>query len=200
MNTTITIQNRVWLPLVAAGLALAVAVGVFAYVVLEQRTEAPARERATPTIQAPTVLPQAEWKTKVTAAGAGRISKSDKARVEKRGRSAVATVQTIFDTLFLDPTNVDPMMARRFTKAAAQAFRRPGVGLPAGAEEVQTVRRRTSVSLYAKTASQATARVHVGLKGHVDDRPFRLKHEATLWLQRGDGGWKVIAYEVRQKP
>jgi hypothetical protein len=201
MNNSMTIQNRIWLPLVAAGIALALAVGLLTYVLLQQQTESRGGgARPAPTIEAPTSLPQARWRVKTVPKGGKRISKAEQARVKKRGAKVATVVQTFFDTLFLDPTNTDEIVAATFTRGAAKALARPGVGLPQGAEEVQTLRRRANIILYAETASQAIATVEVRLKGVAEEQAFRLQHAATLWLQRSDKGWRVMAYEITQKP
>jgi hypothetical protein len=194
-------QNRIWIPLVAAGIALALAVGLLTYVLLQQQTDnRGGAERAAPTIDVPTTVPQAKWRVRTGAEGSKRVTKAERARVDKRGAQVVTVVQTFFDTLFLDPANTDKVVAQTFTRGAAQALDRPGVTLPKGAEDVQTLRRRAKIVLYAETASQAIANVHIRLKGIAEDRPFKLEHKARLWLQRGDNGWRVFAYEINQKP
>jgi hypothetical protein len=200
MNNTMTIQNRTWLPLVAAGTALALAVGLLTYVVLQQQTESRPRPRSAPAVQAPASIPHADWRIKTAPKGGKRVSKAERARVERRGTKVAALIQRFFDTLFLDPAKSDEVIADSFTRGAAKALARPGVGLPKRAEEVAIVRRRASIVLYAKTASQAIAKVEVRLRGMVEDKPFRLKHAAELWLVRGSKGWRVIAYEITEKP
>jgi hypothetical protein len=200
MNNTITIENRIWLPLVAAGLALALATGLLTFVLLQQQTESQPPARSAPTIDAPTSIAQAKWQIKTVPKAGKRISKAARARVDKRGTQVARMVQTVFDTMFLDPSNLNEVVADTFTRDAAQALRRPGVGLPRGADEVRTVRRKATVTLYAATASQAVANVQVRLKGIADDQRFRLRHTATLWLQRSTKGWRVIAFEIDQTP
>jgi hypothetical protein len=199
MNTTITIQNRIWLPLVAAGTALALGVGLLTYVLLQQRTEA-GEAPVGPTVAAPTDIPQAEWRVVTGSRGGNKVSKAERARVKKQAAEVTATIQTVYDTLYLDPTNIEQVIADSFADAAGAAIVKPGVGLPKGADQIQTTQRRARIVLYSETGSQAIADVGVSLKGVVEDRPFRIKHAATLWLQRGDKGWKVVAFEIEQKP
>lgn len=199
MNNTITIQSRIWLPLVAAGIALALAVGLLTFVLLQQQTENRGT-RPAPTIDAPTDIPQAEWRISTGVRGSRRVSKAEKARVDSRGAKVATLLQTFFDTLFLDSANTNKVIASTFTRGAARALARPGVGLPDGAEDVRTMRRKAKIVLYSETASQAIANVQVRVKGVAEDGPFNLEHHAKLWLQRGDQGWRVVAYEIDQRP
>lgn len=200
MNNTITIQSRIWLPLLAAGTALALAVGLLTFVLLQQQTENGGGTRPAPTIDAPTEIPQAQWRIRTSSQGGKRVSKADRARVESRGAKVAAVVQTFFDTLFLDPANTDKVLASTFTRGAAAALARPGVGLPDRAEDVRTLGRKAKIVVYSETASQAIANVQIRLRGVAGEGPFTLDHRATLWLQRGDRGWRVIAYEIDQRP
>jgi hypothetical protein len=199
VNPTITIQNRIWLPLVAAGTALALAVGLLTFVVLEQRTSEPADTPRQP-VAAPVDVPQAEWKIAARAEGALRIPKALKTRAEDRGAEVGTAIQQIYDAFFLDPASVPKVLKETFTRQAAAALADPGIGLPAGAEDVQTISRKAAVVVYAGTGAQATARVVVVAEGTAEGKPFRVKHASTLWFERDDGDWRVIAFEVDQRP
>ena len=199
MNTTITIQNRIWPPLLAAGTALALAVGLLTFVVLQQQTVDPAT--GGPTIPAaPTEVPQARWKIETRVAGPKRIPKALRKRGLKRGAEVSRLVRGIFNAIYLEPESAATAIRRSFTKPAAAAIRKPGIGLPKGAERVETTRRRIAVTVYAGTGAQAVARALVAAKGIAGGKPFRIRHDSTLWLVRRGGDWSVIAFEIAREP
>ena len=200
MNTTITVPNRIWLPLVAAGTALALAVGLLTFVVLQQQTAEPARPGSPQVETAATEIPQAEWAVETQVKGPKRIPKAERVRGEARAEQAAGVVQGIFDAVFLEPGEARDVISQSFTGEAAAALRDPGIGLPEGAEEVETTRRSVSVSVYSGTGSQAVARTVIAAKGLAAGEPFRLRQSALLWLVRDDGKWRVVAFEIDQRP
>lgn len=87
-----------------------------------------------------------------------------------------------------------------FRGPARGAFRRSGAGVPEGAKEVRTLRRTARVTIQATTAKRAAASVTVIARGMVDGRDFKIRHRSELWLERTKKGWKVIAFDIDQRP
>jgi hypothetical protein len=87
-----------------------------------------------------------------------------------------------------------------FRGPARGAFRRSGAGVPEGAKEVRTLRRTARVTIQATSAKRAAASVTVIARGMVDGRDFKFRHRSELWLERTKKGWKVIAFDIDQRP
>jgi hypothetical protein len=54
--------------------------------------------------------------------------------------------------------------------------------------------------VYARTGGQAVARATIAATGHVDGEPFDIKQSSYLWLIRADEEWRVVAFEIDQRP
>ena len=205
MSTTISLDKRIWLPAALAGLAL-LGVGL---ALLLSSDEEPSRARSgeerptTPERKAPPPPParavkQADWKVSFSRAGtSGRLSKRAVTRLRAQRPRLTSAVRAATDAMFLGG---QPSASSYFRGPARGAFRRAKFGAPEGAKEVRTLRRTAQVAIQATTAKRAAASVTVIARGVVGGRDFKLRHRSHLWLERTKKGWKVIGFDIDQRP
>ena len=181
----------------AAGLAALVAVAALGCDRTAESGEVTGRA-ASPTVE----IEQAPWRIKMVAAGhKGRRPGKKVRRLVKRHRPQVrAAVIDVYDALFLAPERRGDVLSRLFTSSAARALRRSQAGVPAEAEQVKIVARRATIGVESVGARRAAAGTAVKVRGRIDGRRFRLRHRATMWLERSNRRWRIIAFDVRQGP
>jgi hypothetical protein len=129
----------------------------------------------------------------------GRLTKADKAAFNNARPSVATLIEDVYDGIFLEPGTFKDVVAQTFTKAAASSLPRE-LGFPTGVTDVEILRRRANVGIEARGARHAAAEITVTATGVVGERSVRLLHDATLWLEREEGEWKVIGFEVTQRP
>lgn len=192
-------RSRTWV-LLAFGIAAAlVAFGVVVYQNLPgERVISP----GTPTTPSGTpIVEQAPWRIEVAPAGAtGRISKSQRAAVARQKVGASALVQEVYDALLLDQGSLTKVVDGRFTEEAGAAFVRASKGILPAADELKLKRRIARVGIDVNGANRAAARVRIKVSATDGGREAIALNTATLWMERGERGWFVIAYEVDQRP
>lgn len=162
----------------------------------------------TPTVEGPDSVAapgvrQADWEVRVFpagVAGGGKLTKATKDRVAAQRERVSTVIKDVYDALFLNPDRLKGVLARGFTRAAAAGAARAKIGLPAGAGEVHIKRRVARVGIHVRGVDRAAARVAVFGTAEVKGRPIRFEHVASLWLERSDGAWKVIGFDVVQGP
>jgi hypothetical protein len=144
----------------------------------------------------------APWHVVKYGAGAvGHVTRADRRRVEFYGRRAGTLVRGVYDALFLEPRRLGRIVRASFATTAARSFLRlESAGAPAKVERLRIVSRRARIGVDARSAKRAVASVWLRAAGLAGERRFLLLHEATLWLQRTKRGWRVIAYDVKQRP
>lgn len=186
----------IWLPLVSAGLALALGVGLLAYAVVEANLGGsfPALFRG-PDAAA---IPQAKWEIKTVPVSIGRITKPQRAAIDAQAPRVARAIEAIYDGLFLDRPSVATLAQRTSDRRAAVKMLRSGAGVPATAAETRTLRRSARIALYAVGARQAAARVTVIARTIINRRPVELTHHATLWLVRDGRRWTVVGFNIDQ--
>ena len=144
---------------------------------------------------------QADWRVEYAAEGRfGKLTDAQKARYAAQREKVAALVQNIYDGIFLEPTRLNDVLKTSFSAAAAGSIHTDKLGFPNGATEVRTIKRRAHVALDAQTADFAIGRIEVVAEATVDDRTVDVAHKSTLWLERADAGWKVIAFDLEQGP
>lgn len=144
-------------------------------------------------------LRQARWKFSAgPAGGVGRITKQQSRDVRQQRRPLRTTITSIYDALFVRPADLPPLLRTSFTPAAARSFKRARAGV-AVAEAARSVYRSAEVAVQpSHGARRAVASVSVRA-AEVGKRQ-RMLHRATLWLERPKKAWKVVAFEIVQKP
>lgn len=196
MSVVIPTPKRLVWP-IAIGLVLVAAAAVAVYL--------PMRESVIPTdepvIVADPALPQAKWEVRTFpagGAGVGKLNKREKAAVGVQRERLSTLVKDVFDTLFLAPSEVRSVLKKRFTPPAAKSLLGSRIGLPDKTSNVQIKRRSARVGVHVDSARRAAARIAIAGKGINRGRKVRFSHDATLWLERKKGTWKVIAFDVKQ--
>lgn len=177
---------------------LALAIGALVWLSLMTTQDHPTVTE-TESIAAPEIV-QPEWRMDVSVEGRqGKLTKADRDAFN-RARPAVATlIEDVYDGIFLEPGTLDDVVAQTFTKAAAASLPKE-LGFPDGASNVEILRRRAHVGVQAHGARNAAAELIVVATAELDEKKVKLRHDATLWLQKESGDWKVIGYDVAQRP
>lgn len=163
------------------------------------RASEPGSGPGAPTATSPDI-PQAKWKIKAHPSGnLGKISKSKAKSVRAQRRPLRKLVAKVYYALFLDPARRDGVLRASFHPRAARAIAKKA-GVPKNARDVRTTMRKADIGIDFTNARRAAAVVKVRARGFAGERKFEIAHRATLWLERSKGKWKVIAFEVRQRP
>jgi len=191
--------------LIGGSIALAV-VAVVAFVLIATGGDdsAPSRPGTPPTEEPspPPAIEQAPWRIEtVRAGGGGGLTQADTRRLRSRKPELRALVTDLYDALFLQPERRARALRVHLAPRARRAFAAlERVGAPAKAVQLRTLRRRARIGIDTHSTRRAAASVTLRLTGRVGGRRFRTEHVATLWLERSQGRWRVIAFDVRQRP
>ena len=144
---------------------------------------------------------QVPWDVEFTPRGrSGKITKDVKGRYDTQKARAAVVVQGVYDALFLQPSQLDDLIKRTFTEDAARSIDTRKLGLPPAATEVTTITRHAEVGVDVETADFAVAQVKVVATAGLEERDVKVEHRSTLWLERNDNTWKVIAFDLKQGP
>lgn len=191
-------QKRPWI-LIAGALALVLAVATTIALVDLPGEQLLSRRGTEPGKAAVPALPQATWEMSVHASGVdGKLTAAQKKAVERQRPELRALVKRVYDSLFLHPGRLEGTLKENFSEPAALALRRAGAGATEPGR-VATTLRRASIGIEATGGARmavASVTVRAGADG-VDDP---VVHRSALWLERASGGWKVVAFDVRQGP
>lgn len=143
---------------------------------------------------------QADWEIRTYVIG-GRYVKGAPENVSPEvERDLTQVVTEIHDALFLRPSRLDSVTKRFFSSAAAKPFEKARIGIPKNADEVQTTHRVARIGVEAASTERAAALVQISAEGKAGSQTFRSSAESKLFLEKTENGWKVIAYEVDQRP
>ena len=180
-------------------LAIAVVLGGAAWVVISQTTAehltSPDYPEAAPAVE------QAPWRIEYSDSGKlGGLSNQEKARYAIQRKRAGDVVTDVYDGLFLDPARIDDLLKTSFSSAAASSIDVKKLGLPEGATDVTTTKRKAQLGLDAATANFAISEINIVIEAHVGERDVEIQHKSTLWLERMDNDWKVVAFDLEQGP
>lgn len=218
MSVSAPSLNKQWL--VASSATLVTVVLIVAAAWGPSRSSSQALDHAEPghgTVAAPRVE-QAAWKIDTFPAGlTKKVDKHDRARFNTQRAAVTAIVREVYDALFLHPGKITETIAKDFAIRARRAVAATKAALPRGARNVQILKRTAHIGLQGNLARQAVATASISLKGETPKKsygsarvgigapsaasvPFRMVHRSTLWLERGDSGWKVIAFDLRRVP
>jgi hypothetical protein len=160
------------------------------------RSQEPPSEQPEPTPE----IPQAKWKMSTRPVGrAGKLTKRQVRRHKAQRPRVKGVVREVYEALFLEPESIKDVIAERFSRRAGRALLRAGPGFRPGAERVKTTKRIAKIGLQAHTASAASAQVFVKARARGPGNVVKLRHKATMWMQRINNEWRVIAFEVDQE-
>ena len=196
MDISIAASRRTWVPLVAVAVAAA---GIAAYVLM--RPESADNHRSeTGRSGVPVTVEQAPWRIRTYATGAtSKLTKVEEARLRKQRGPLIGLVKELHSALFLEPSTRKQVVRRLFSASAAASFlsARPGPG--SGAEAVATVRRRGRIGIQADSAVRAAGTVTVVARVESGDKAVRLGYRSDLFLEKKNGHWQVVAFEIDQR-
>lgn len=150
---------------------------------------------------APAVEATIPWKTVTTPVSMHRpLDKTQRARFEAQRQKLRATVQDLVDASILEPSTLGAVARTSMTASAATAFRKAAPLVPQKATEVEVVRRTGSIGVQAPEFKAAAARMKVTMRGLVSGRPVKWRNNMTLWLERDDNKWRVLAFDLERVP
>ena len=190
-------RRRTWL--LPAGISLAVAIAASAALLLLAK-HAQTTTSAQPFTAAP-AAEQAKWEVKTFAAGAiAKVAKADKAAADKQLGPVEHLVRDVYDTQLMDPKDLPKVLQSSFTRAAATTFEKAHLGVPKGATDVRSTTRKARIGVNVAGAKSAAAEVTISLVGNLKGEKLRLQQHSTLWMERLEGKWQVVGYDVSQGP
>ena len=144
---------------------------------------------------------QAPWRVKSFAAGAlGKIAGDAKATAERQLSDVEKLVRGVYDAELMNPRDLPKVVEKSFTQSAAASFERARLGVPKGATDVTSTKRAARIGVNVAGARSASAEVTISVVGRLKGETLRLDQRSTLWMQRLDGRWKVVGYDVAQGP
>ena len=188
--------RRQWLP-VSTAVAVAL-IALLAWLSIAQ-TGAPSGEQPI-SIAAPGVR-QAPWRIDASLEGrVGPLNKAQKNAYNRERPRVVELIESVYDGMFLTPGALPDLIAKSFTADAAKEIRAAKLGLPPGTSEVQIRRRTARLGVQATGSRAAAARVRIVAVGRTEARPVKVEHTSILWMSRDQRSWKVIGFDLKQRP
>ena len=190
-------KKRSWVVPLVVGIFLTAAIAAVAILLLLNTDDATNnRGRRGGGLAAPD---QVKWKVTSYSLGGMHPERTGKAPKEE-ARDLSKLVRRWHDSAYLFPGDLRADTNKYFTSEAARAVRASGIGLPAGADRVETKKRTARIGIDVDGARRAAAEVQVVAIGQSRKGDFRVASETHLWLEREGSKWKVIAFEVDQDP
>ena len=185
-------------PLLTIAALLIAAIGVWWLALSQSATH---HESGTDLPIAAPAVDQAPWKIQYSAEGRfGKLSKAQRESYANQKENVAGVLTSIYDAVFIEPSQLDDVINASFSRDAARSLTAKDLSFPTGATEVTTTRRRANIGLAADNADFAIGKVTVFAEAKVGERRLEVEHHSTLWLERADGDWKVIAFDVEQGP
>lgn len=144
-------------------------------------------------------IPQADWQVKAyPAPGAGGITKENRAVFLREKDDVVATIQQLYEALFLKPRAVERSVRATLTPAASKVLAGSRIGLHDQVEDVETTTRFVKVGIQVDEGLRAAAVVRVEARALRKSSPIKVWHRAKLWLEKDGREWKVVAFDAEQ--
>lgn len=197
MSIAARAQRRITFPWVAMAVLTAAAIAATAVAVVAVR-------------ESPSPVPLQQAAETARAHSPWRVTLSKKAMAARPGsslradlvdeRAAVAgAIQGVYDALFLHG-DVDAAARKYFAPAAGRELRKSSFGWPAEAARVFLKKRKVRIALQFDGGRRGVATVKLAGRARVEGDRLRIFHRSTLWLEKTDGRWRVIAFEAIQHP
>jgi hypothetical protein len=143
------------------------------------------------------VATAALWHTDSFPVGAsGHLSKKERVRFDVQKERVRVTVRDLSDALALDPGRMPDAVERLVTKAAAPALLKAAPSMPKDATEITAIKRTGRIGLQAPRFAAAAAEVNVIMQASFEGRIVKWRNHFDLWLERADGEWRVIAFDL----
>lgn len=142
---------------------------------------------------------QAAWEVRAyPAPGAEGITPADKEAFRREREAVVSQIQRLYEALFLEPGAVRQVVRATMTGAASKALADSRIGLHYQVEDVRTTRRFVKVGIQLDDGLRAAAVVRVEARALRNSSPIHVWHRARLWMEKGEHGWKVVAFDAEQ--
>jgi hypothetical protein len=194
MSTIVSSDRRIWVPMV---IALALIVGGLV-AVLNLPTSIAGMSLVDPSRPA---IPQAKWVIRAYPAGAlGKVKGKELKQLERQEPAIRDLIRSVYDAAFIDHDSLKEALNRGFIDSAANALISARVGFPSSVSSVRTLKREASVDIDARRADHAAATVRILAKGQLGDRVVKISHRSLLWMEKDNGKWRVIGFELTQEP
>lgn len=144
-------------------------------------------------------IAQAPWKiyTRPTA-GFGRASNKELKALRSIAPKVAATVRNVYDAMLVSRKQLRTQARRWMTGFAARELRRK-TPIPGSLTAIRTTRRHASIGIDARSRNRAAAEVEVRFTAKRGKKRLKFVHNGTLWLERRDRGWQVIAFDLFQR-
>lgn len=143
---------------------------------------------------------QAPWQITLGAKVMGRSAKGAGGAGISAERSAIAaSVAEVYDAVFLDG-DVDSALTSHFTPEAARRLAASDIGWPEDATRISLRKRKARVALQFDSGRRGVATVKIAGRALVDGERMRIFHRSTLWLEKSEGRWTIIAFDATQFP
>jgi hypothetical protein len=160
----------------------------------------PKAERPTPEPSAPDKPDHADWKFVYGRKGPIPDSKREKKLITNRRAPLFDLLRSVYGAAFLDPKELPSVVKATFKPDARRSFMHTKVGIPKASTDFRLTKRKANVSIDRAGASRATADVEIVARTLSESRVSALKHLASLFLIRTSGKWRVVGFEVNQRP
>jgi hypothetical protein len=145
----------------------------------------------------PEVAEAAVWHTDAFAVGAsGPLSKKESNRFVAQKDRVRATVRDLADAFAIAPEKLPDVATRVMTASAAASVVKRAQAMPEGAEQVTVLRRVGRIGIQAPHFAAAAADIKVVMQATIDGRVVKWSNKLTFWLQRDNGEWRVIAFDL----
>ena len=140
----------------------------------------------------------ASWATAARPVGAlGKLTKPERRSFDKQRLRVRATVTTLADAIALHPEgNLSDAAGPLMSRAAARSLSKQAPSLPKGAEAITILQRSGRISVQAPRFSAAAAELQIVMRATVEDRVVKWRNDLRFWLQRADGKWRVISFDI----
>lgn len=145
------------------------------------------------------VAEAAVWRTDAFPVGAsGELSRKESRRFTRQKERVRATVRDLADALAVQPGRLPDAVDRLVTKVAAASLLKRAPEIPNGSEAVTVVKRTGRIGIQAPRFAAAAAELRVVMEATIDDRLVKWRDEYRFWLERVDGRWSVIAFDLER--
>lgn len=186
--------GREWLPLIVA-MTVGASVGLGASVLNIATSGPPIRSGASSI--AATNAQHAAWEFSFTRPRLqGRAERASSSAERSALRSSL---EELYHALLLDRAALNDVLRTTFARSAADALRKAKTGWPAGVGGVEITKRSADIGIQVQGGRRAIAVVAWNGRGLLDERPLMLRHRSTMWLEKTDGRWRVIAFDITER-
>jgi hypothetical protein len=197
--SSIAPSTRLGWRLLPAVVAAAVAV-IGASLLIAALRDHPIVDRDGPAPEAATgadVAEAAVWRTDAYPVGAsGKLSKKESARFKNQKVRVRATIRDLADAIVVHPGRLPRAARRLMSNASAASLLKQVPGIPKGAEGVTAIKRTGRVGLQAPRFAAAAAEIRIVMQATIEERLVKWRDDYRFWLQRSDGRWRVIAFDI----